>query len=49
MGQTAFADSATAFIAAVPLVLGEAYVVINFLAKSFLLGQVGTDLFDAVS
>jgi hypothetical protein len=33
----------------VPLVLGEAYVVINFLARSFLFDTVGTDLFDAVS
>jgi hypothetical protein len=37
-----------AFVAAVPLVLGEAYVVINFLARSFLFDTVGTDLFDAV-
>ncbi|RXK35336.1 hypothetical protein M231_07408 [Tremella mesenterica] len=36
------------FIAAVPLVLGEAYVIITFLARSFLVGQVGVDLFDAV-
>lgn len=38
-----------AFIAAVPLVLGEAFVVVNFLTRTFLLGQVGIDLFDSVS
>ncbi|KAK4688815.1 hypothetical protein P7C73_g1312, partial [Tremellales sp. Uapishka_1] len=37
-----------AFVAAVPLVLAETYVVLNFLTKTFLLGQAGTDLFDAV-
>jgi len=38
----------TAFIAAVPLVLGEAYVLIMFFTKGFLLGPAGLDLFDAV-
>ena len=38
-----------AFIAAIPLVLGESYVVINFLLKAFIFGQVGVDLFDMVS
>jgi hypothetical protein len=37
-----------AFIAAVPLVLGEAYVVLMCLARTCLFGQVGIDLFDAV-
>jgi hypothetical protein len=37
-----------AFIAAVPLVLGEAYVLIMFFTKGFLLGPAGLDLFDAV-
>lgn len=44
----AFISGPLAFVAAVPLVLGEAYVVINFLTKTFLLGQVGIDLFDEV-
>ncbi|KZV71543.1 hypothetical protein PENSPDRAFT_650559 [Peniophora sp. CONT] len=43
-----FVSGPLAFIAAVPLVLGEAYVVINFLTKSLVLGQAGVDLFDAV-
>lgn len=38
-----------AFIAAVPLVLGESYVLIMFFTKGFLLGPAGLDLFDAVS
>lgn len=38
-----------AFIAAVPLVLGEAYVVVNFVTKAFFFDRIGTDLFDAVS
>lgn len=38
----------TAFLAAVPLVLGEAYVIIMFIGKNFLFGQLTTDLFDAV-
>lgn len=37
-----------AFMAAVPLVLGEAYIILMFLGKSFLLGQLNMDLFDAV-
>jgi hypothetical protein len=37
-----------AFVAAVPLVLGEAYVLINFVMKSFIFGQAGIDLFDTV-
>ncbi|CAD6579280.1 MAG: hypothetical protein TREMPRED_002441 [Tremellales sp. Tagirdzhanova-0007] len=44
----AFISGPLAFIAAIPLVLGEAYVVVNFVARTFLLGQVGIDLFDAV-
>lgn len=38
----------SAFVAAVPLVLGEAYVVINFFMRNFIFGQVGIDLFDSV-
>lgn len=37
-----------AFIAAVPLVLGEAYVLLNFFGKQMLFGQLSVDLFDAV-
>jgi hypothetical protein len=33
----------------VPLVLGEAYVVVNFVTKAFFFDRIGTDLFDAVS
>jgi hypothetical protein len=32
----------------VPLVLGETYVILNFFLRSFLVGQIGVDLFDAV-
>jgi uncharacterized RDD family membrane protein YckC len=45
----AFVTGPLAFVAAVPLVLGEAYFVILFLTKGFLMGQIGVDLFDAVS
>lgn len=31
------------------MVLGEAYVLINFVMKSFIFGQAGIDLFDTVS
>ncbi|KAK1922928.1 hypothetical protein DB88DRAFT_493169 [Papiliotrema laurentii] len=44
----AFVSGPLAFIAAVPLVLGEAYVVINFFMRTFIFGQVGVDLFDSV-
>lgn len=37
-----------AFIAAVPLVLGEAYILLNFFGKSLLFGQLSMDMFDAV-
>ncbi|BEJ15391.1 hypothetical protein CspHIS471_0411580 [Cutaneotrichosporon sp. HIS471] len=37
-----------AFMGAIPLVLGEAYIILMFLGKSFLLGQLHVDLFDAV-
>ncbi|RSH81170.1 uncharacterized protein EHS24_008607 [Apiotrichum porosum] len=37
-----------AFAAAVPLVLAEASVILGFLGKNFLMGQLGMDLFDAV-
>ncbi|KAI5452241.1 hypothetical protein NCC49_000806 [Naganishia albida] len=37
-----------AFIGAVPLVLGESYLVLTFLTRTFLIGQAGVDLFDAV-
>ncbi|TXT05927.1 hypothetical protein VHUM_03688 [Vanrija humicola] len=37
-----------AFAAAIPLVLAEAWIVLVFLGKNFLLGQLNTDLFDAV-
>lgn len=39
----------TAFGAAIPLVLAESGVVLFFLSKTFLIGPLGTDLFDAVS
>jgi hypothetical protein len=38
-----------AFIGAVPLVLGESYIIIMFLTRTYLIGQASTDLFDAVS
>lgn len=38
-----------AFIAAVPLVLGEAYFVVMFFTRGFLLGPAAIDLHDAVS
>lgn len=44
----AFVSGPLAFIAAVPLVLGESYLVINFLARSLLFDRAGVDLFDAV-
>lgn len=44
-----YANETVAFIAAVPLVLGEAYVVVNFVTRTFIFDQIGTDLFDAVS
>ncbi|WWC87068.1 uncharacterized protein L201_001954 [Kwoniella dendrophila CBS 6074] len=44
----AFVSGPLAFGLAVPLVLGEAYVVITFLTKALLVGQAGLDLFDAV-
>ncbi|KAJ9113952.1 hypothetical protein QFC19_000148 [Naganishia cerealis] len=37
-----------AFIGAIPLVLGESYLVLTFLTRTFLVGQAGVDLFDAV-
>lgn len=39
----------SAFIGAIPLVLGESYLVLTFLTRTFLIGQAGVDLFDAVS
>jgi hypothetical protein len=47
----AFAHTAysSAFIGAIPLVLGESYLVLTFLTRTFLIGQAGVDLFDAVS
>lgn len=44
----AFVSGPLAFIAAVPLVLGEAYVIVNFVTRTFIFDQIGTDLFDAV-
>lgn len=44
----AFVSGPLAFIAAVPLILGEAYVIINYILRSFLFGQLETDLFDLV-
>ncbi|KAL7422478.1 hypothetical protein Q5752_003126 [Cryptotrichosporon argae] len=44
----AFISGPLAFVAAVPLILAEAYVVITFLARTYLLGSVGVDVFDAV-
>jgi hypothetical protein len=38
-----------AFVGAVPLVLGESYIIIMFLTRAYLLGQASVDLFDAVS
>jgi hypothetical protein len=38
-----------AFIGAVPLVLGESYIIIMFLTRTYLLGQASIDVFDAVS
>lgn len=37
-----------AFVGAIPLVLGESYIVIMFLTRTYLIGQASTDLFDAV-
>ncbi|GHJ86363.1 hypothetical protein NliqN6_2765 [Naganishia liquefaciens] len=37
-----------AFIGAIPLVLGESYLILTFLTRTFLIGQAGVDLFDAV-
>lgn len=45
---TAYSADHPAFIAAVPLVLGETYVILNLFLRSFLVGQIGVDLFDAV-
>ncbi|KAJ9101711.1 hypothetical protein QFC21_003049 [Naganishia friedmannii] len=44
----AFVTGPLAFVAAVPLVLGESYIVLTFLTRTFLVGQAGVDLFDAV-
>ncbi|WVQ84119.1 hypothetical protein IAT38_006264 [Cryptococcus sp. DSM 104549] len=44
----AFVSGPLAFGLAIPLVLGEAYVVVLFLTKTLLIGQAGTDLFDAI-
>ncbi|ORX41188.1 hypothetical protein BD324DRAFT_613564 [Kockovaella imperatae] len=44
----AFVSGPLAFVAAIPLVLGESYVVINFLLRAFIFGQLGEDLFDMV-
>ncbi|KAK6903901.1 hypothetical protein L486_03476 [Kwoniella mangroviensis CBS 10435] len=44
----AFVSGPLAFALAVPLVLGESYVVINFLTRALLVNQAGVDLFDAV-
>jgi len=44
----AFVSGPLAFAAAIPLVLGEAYVIVNFFTRAFVLGQIGIDLFDAV-
>jgi hypothetical protein len=41
------AKADVAFVAAVPLILGEAYIVILWLSRP-LLGQLETDLFDLV-
>nr|ODN90300.1 hypothetical protein L204_05904 [Cryptococcus depauperatus CBS 7855] len=37
-----------AFILAIPLVLSEAFVILLFLTRGFLMGQLSIDLFDAV-
>lgn len=44
----AFISGPLAFVAAVPLVLGESYFIINYLARSLLFDKAGVDLFDAV-
>ncbi|WWC67754.1 uncharacterized protein I206_101666 [Kwoniella pini CBS 10737] len=44
----AFVSGPLAFGLAIPLVLGESYVVINFLTRALLVNQAGVDLFDAV-
>ncbi|WWD22116.1 hypothetical protein CI109_106605 [Kwoniella shandongensis] len=44
----AFVSGPLAFVLAVPLLLSEAYVVVIFLTRTLLVGQAGTDLFDAV-
>ncbi|WVR04485.1 hypothetical protein IAU60_001489 [Kwoniella sp. DSM 27419] len=44
----AFVSGPLSFILAVPLVLSEAYVVINFMTRALLINQAGVDLFDAV-
>lgn len=44
----AFVTGPLAFIGAVPLVLGESYIIIMFLTRTYLIGQASTDLFDAV-
>lgn len=47
--EAAHADIRIAFIGAIPLVLGESYLILTFLTRTFLIGQAGVDLFDAVS
>ncbi|WVF69993.1 hypothetical protein IAT40_004778 [Kwoniella sp. CBS 6097] len=44
----AFVSGPLAFVLAIPLVLSEAFVVINFLTRALLVNQAGIDLFDAV-
>ncbi|WRT64949.1 uncharacterized protein IL334_001890 [Kwoniella shivajii] len=44
----AFVSGPLAFGLAIPVVLGEAYVVVNFLTRALLVNQAGVDLFDAV-
>jgi len=44
----AFVTGPLAFAAAIPLVLAEAYAIVNTITRSFLFDQASTDLFDAV-
>ncbi|ORY27792.1 hypothetical protein BCR39DRAFT_537237 [Naematelia encephala] len=44
----AFVSGPLAFVGAVALVLGEAYILVNWLARNFVLASASVDLFDAV-
>lgn len=38
----------SAFIGAIPLVLGESWIILTFLTRTFLLAQAALDIFDSV-